>query len=338
MSDGWEQLQAAIAEMRTQIADVAPDAETAADGEIYISRMVAAGLSGAFLGHLHSDNGITRALPVHGGPNPDYIMQHSGIDPSRRYRLTGQLNGSERVSVGLYTLGRNGAPLIAAHRVFDASNVDANREFTLDLSPEASGPDSLTIPEGARILLCRILHRSASEPARLALKGAPLQLGAKLPMGSNDAALAQNAHMLRANVTEYLKWTEAARALPNCLGKAPPELTATIQGDADAQYFLGSFDLAEGEWLDITLPAGLTGYWSLHAYNFWYEHLATPGVDDRTAQHEGDGTVRVAVGPTKPEGAKNWIDTVGKRRGAFVCRLVGQAREFDVPDAIIRKI
>lgn len=80
-----------------------------------------------------------------------------------------------------------------------------------------------------------------------------------------------------------MKWIKAARDLPNRLDVAPSVLMDTMVGDADTQYLLGGFDVAEGEWLEVILPAGLTGYWSLHAYNFWYEQLITPGVHDRNA-------------------------------------------------------
>ena len=109
MSSGWQALNGVIAEARALIAAEAPDAAIAAEGEAYLVRMTAAALASATLGHLFTEGGLTRALPVHGGPNPDYVMRHARIDPTRRYRLTGRLNGSERVGIGIYRLGANGA-------------------------------------------------------------------------------------------------------------------------------------------------------------------------------------------------------------------------------------
>ena len=133
-----------------------------------------------------------------------------------------------------------------------------------------------------------------------------------------------------------MTWVKAARALPNRLDQAPPELADTVIGDADTQYFLGGYDLAEGEWLEVTMPAGLSGYWSLHAYNFWYEHLVTPGVHDRNASAEADGTVRIGVGPDVPADIPNRIDTLGRRKGAFVCRIVGHGSAISVPRTRVR--
>lgn len=331
MSGGWQTLNAAITEVRGLIAAQAPDPEIAAEGEAYIARVVTAALSTAVMGHRHLEGGLATALPVHGGPNPDYIMRHAQISPDSRYRLEGRLNGSERVGVGLYTIGPNGAPQIAGYTAFDSRNCGSDGAFSLDIAADAEGGGTLAISPNVRLLMVRVLHRDNMPPARLELVGAPLQRGPTLVGGSNEAALTFAAHMVRSNVTEYLKWMEAARNLPNRLAEAPPELAATVVGDADTQYFLGGFDLGDGEWLEVTLPAGLSGYWSLHAYNFWYEHLVTLGVHDRNAVASEDGLIRIAVGPDLSSDAINRLDTLGRRRGALLCRIVSNETKIQVP-------
>lgn len=319
----WDALNAAMAEARALVAAEAPDAATAADGEAYVSRVVTAALATAFMGHRLTQNGLAMPLPVYGGPNPDYIMRHAAIGAAGRYRLEGRLNGSERIGVGLYTLGRNGAPLIAAYTAIDRDSCDADGSFAIDMGAGLSAPGTLAIPDGARIMMVRVLHRDGSPPAHLNFTGGAAQRGPTLVTGGNDGALAFAANTVRANVAEYMKWIAAARDLPNRFAAAPSELAETVVGDADTQYFLGGFDLAEGQRLEVVMPAGLTGYWSLHAYNYWYEHLVTPGVHDRNAVPSADGTVIITVGPDTPANAPNRIDTVGRRRGAFVCRIVG---------------
>lgn len=338
MSGGWELLNAAIAEVRGLVAAEAPDPATAAEGEAYVTRVTTAGLATACMGHRLMQGGLAMALPVYGGPNPDYIMRHAAIDAGGSYRLEGQLNGSERVGIGLYTIGPNGAPLIAGYTAFDRTNCAPDGAFALDLAGDASGPGAMAIPPGARILMIRVLHRDGSPPAYLDFSGAPPLQGPTLVTGSNDGALGFVAHSLRANIAEYMKWVAAARNLPNRLAEAPEELAATVVGDADTRYLLGGFDLAEGEWLEVILPAGLTGYWSLHAYNYWYEHLVTPGVHDRNAVPEADGTIRIAVGPDAPAGAVNRIDTLGRRKGAFVCRILGHAAAIEAPRCQVRSV
>lgn len=328
MIAGWEALEGALAHVRAEIADEASDAVTRAEGEAYVARVVAAGLANATLGHLFQADGLSRALPVHGGPNPDYIMRHAPVDPQGRYRLEGRLLGSERVGVGLYRFDANGAPLIEGYTAFEPHTCPADGSFALDITADARGPGTLTLTPAARVLLIRVLHRDPlAEPARLRLTGGapvPGQVGGlALTTGSADGALAFVARSMESSIREYLKWTRAARALANRLDLAPPELTATVQGDADTRYFLGGFDLAEGEWLEVTMPPALPGYWSLHAYNIWYEPLQTPGAHDRNAVADADGQIRIAVGPGAPAGARNRIDTLGRHKGAFVCRIIG---------------
>jgi hypothetical protein len=336
MSAGWDALNEAIAEARALVAADAPDAETAAEGEAYVTRMVTAGLTGAVMGHHLREGGLARALPVYGGPNPHYIMRSAGIDPTRRYRVEGRLNGSERVGIGLYAIGPNGAPQIAGYTAFDRTNCPEDGSFSLDIAGDAAGPGGLAVPDNARILLFRTLHRDDNgAPARYALIGGEEPRGPTLIGGSNDAALAFVAKSLRDNVHEYRKWMIAARDLPNRLDAAPPALAETVIGDADTQYFLGGFDLAEGEWLEVIMPPTDAPYWALHGYNYWYEHLQTPGVHDRNAVADSDGFVRIAVGPERPSGARNWIDTVGRRKGAFVCRFVGASGDVERPDTYV---
>ena len=327
MSAGWQTLATAVADAEALIAAAAPDPEVAAEAGAYVSRIVAAGLGGAVLGHLLREDGLSCALPCHGGPNPDYLMRHAPVDPAGRYRLTGKLEGSERVGIGLYGFGANGTLVDAGYAAFDRTNCADDGSFALDIGAGAEGPGTLVLQPHARILLIRILHRAeAHSAARLSLAGGPATTGLSLMAGSNDGALAFVAGSLGNTVREYLKWTAAARELANRLDIAPPHLAETVQGDPDTQYFLGGFDLQPGEWLEVTMPAGLPGYWSLHGYNFWFEHLQTPGVHDRNARPGPDGRIRIAIGPNLPDGLPNRIDTLGRHRGALICRIIGASR------------
>lgn len=324
----WEALHAAVAEGRAAVMAAAPDAATAAEGEAYVARVAAAALGGAVLGHLFRADGLSQPLPCQGGPNPDYLMRFAPVDPAGHYRFEGRFNGSERVAVGLYAHGAQGGLVPTGHVAFEAGSCAADGSFALDLGRDlALSPDT-------RMLLIRVLHRDpAAAPATLRLTGAPPQAGLALATGTADGALAFVARSLAGNLREYLKWSAAARDLANRLAPAPADLAAAVQGEADTSYYLGGFDLAPGEWLEVTMPQGLAGYWSLHAYNYWYEHLQTTGVHDRNARLDEDGLVRIAVGPELPEAAPNRIDTLGRRRGAFICRIIGAS---DCPSAVVR--
>lgn len=322
MTSGWEELEAAAAEARGLVAAKAPDAETAAEGQAYVARVVAAGLSGALLGHHLRSAGLSRALPVYGGPNPDYILLHAQVDPAERYRLEGRLNGSERVAAGLYAPNPGGPPRLTGYAAFGPAECDDEGRFALELAAGAEGSGALALTSSSRILLVRVLHRNDGPPADVRLTGGAAAVAPALPPGEPDAALRRVASAVRDAVHAYLPWTAAARSLANTLAPAPAELTEAVQGDPDTVYLLGGFDLEADEWLEVTAPGG-DGYWSLHAYSYWFEHLQTPGAHDRNAAPDAAGGVLIAVGPRRPEGVPNWIDTAGRRRGALIFRMIG---------------
>lgn len=336
-SSGWQAVNAAIAKAQAQVAAAAPDEATAAEGEAYVMRMLTTCLSDAFLGHLMTENGLTRALPTRGGPNPDYRMSHSGLDPSRRYRLEGKLNDSERVGVGIYSFGAGGSADLSAYATFDTSSVDADGRFAVNIAAEAQGPGTLPILPGARIVMMRTLHRDENrEPARLTLRGGPAIRELALAQGSTDGALGQVAHGLATHIPTFLEWSAVTSAAVNGFHAEAPTMAQGVQGDPDTIYFLGSYNLAEGEWLEVTMPAGIPGYWSLHAYNYWCESLPRAGVGDNSCVAETDGSIRIAVGPDAPGDAPNRIDTLGRKRGALICRFIG-ATSVTVPDTAVRR-
>jgi hypothetical protein len=314
MSDaGWQALSEAIATARAEIAEAAPDAEAAAEGEAYVARVLSSQLAGAVLGHLLSEDGLARALPTHGGPNPDYRMHHTGVTMDSRLRLKGQLNASERVGVGLYRFDATGTAFEVGYQAFDS-------DFTLDIAPEGD----LAITPEARALLIRTLHRAPGEPAaRLAIEGAAGPGNLALTGGSIDATLGFVARGLVATIRQFLEWTRVTSACPNAFAPAPEHLAAAVQGDPDTAYYLGYYQLGDGEWLEATMPAGIAGYWSVHAYNHWTENLQTQGAHDRNARADADGRIRLAIGPDLPADLPNRIDTAGRKRGMLICRVIG---------------
>lgn len=336
--EAWSKLAAAAAAARAEVLAAAPDAETAAEGEAYIARVVAASLGATVLGHLFAAGNLGRALPTYGGPNPDYIMQHAGIDPALPYRLEGRLNGSERVGVGLYAVGTRGETIERGYTAFDSSNCAPDGSFTLALSPDGSVPGSFAIPPDVRILLMRTLHRnSGAQAAQLLLRGGTQLQGLSLVTGTPEGALGRAAGNITNSVHQFLAWTQATSANPNRLAAPPPGLAEQVQGDRDTQYYLGYYLLEQGEWLEVTIPGNLPGYWSLHAYNHWCEGLQTQGAHDRNAKPDGDGRIRVRVGPNVPEGLANRIDTLRRRRGVLICRIIGGRPGGLPPTAMVQR-
>ena len=209
----WDELHQAIAEARSAIAAQAPDPAVAAEGEAYVARVLAAGLGGSVLGHLFQQDGLSRALPCYGGPNPDYIMRFAPVDANGHYRLDGRLNGSERVGVGLYSYGPNGAPLAAGYVAFDPANCAADGSFAIDLDGGEGGGAGLRIQPGTRVMLVRVLHRDpGSEPASLRFTGGAPQQGDDVRVQPELVRAAKRAGRLRPD------WSVPDR----CSGRTSP--------------------------------------------------------------------------------------------------------------------
>lgn len=320
----WDAVNAAVATARAEVAAAAPDAATAAEGEAYVMRILTTCLSDAFLGHLMTEGGLSRALPTRGGPNPDYRMAFAPLDPARRYRLEGWLRDSERVGIGNYSFGPGGSADISAYAAFDGGSVGEDGHFALDVAADVEGPGSLPIRPGARSIMVRVLHREPTgEPARLVLTGGPPVRDLTLAQGSTEAALGQVAAALLGSIRTFLEWSAVTSAAANGFHAETPQMTQGVQGDPDTIYYLGSYSLAEGERLEVIIPAGIPGYWSLHAYNHWCESLPGAGTGDNACIAEADGSIRIAIGPAGWGDGPNRIDTLGRRRGALIFRAIG---------------
>ena len=333
---GWEAVNAALAAARAEVLAAAPDSAIAAEGETYVMRVLSACLNDAFLSHLFNESGLARVLPVRGGPNPDYKMAVAPLDQTRRYRLDGWLNNSERVGAGIYSFGPGGSANISSYLAIDRDSVESGGRFSVDIATDAQGPRALAIRPDARALMIRILHRDpCGAPARLVLTGGPPFSDLTLVQGTADAALRQVAQTLLRSIRIFLEWSAVTSAAVNRFHAETPSMAQTVQGDPDTIYFLASFNLKHGEWLEVTMPAGIPGYWSLHAYNYWCESLPGAGVGDNSCIAEADGTIRIDVGPTAGGDAPNRVDTQGRERGALICRFIG-ATQVTVPATVVR--
>ena len=332
----WDALQETIATARTELMAAAPDAASAAEADAYFMRLMTAGLDDVFLGHLRSENGLTRALPTRGAPNPDYVMWHAGVDPTRHYRLEGCLHDSERVGVGLYSISPTGVALLAGYAAFDRVTTGKDGRFVLHIGADAKGKGALTLPPTARVILVRVLHRAPGRSCSLALEGGAVQPKFNSAHGHCEEALARAAQSALRAVRLFMQWSRVTSASPNRILAAPASMADEVQGDPDTNYGLGYYELGAGEWLEALIPEGLNGYWSLHAYNHWCESLPGAGAHDLNAVPDPDGRIRVRIGPAVPPGLANRIDTLGRRRGALVFRAIG-ATTTQLPQTTLQR-
>lgn len=333
---GWNALQAAITTARTELIAAALDEESATDADAYLMRVVSANLADGFLNHLLAADGFMKVLPTRGGPNPDYLISHAAIDPSRRYRLEGWLHDSERVGIGLYSFTAEGVALLTDYAAFTRRNVDSEGYFALELAADATGTGTLQLTPGCRALIMRTLHRAVhGHPARLSLNGGPQSSRCTPAHGTTERTLMHVATMTLRSIRQFIRWSQLNSATPNRFTPPPPHMADEVQGDPDTHYSLGRYDLRDNEWLEVEIPQGARSYWSLHAYNHWCEYLPGATAHDLNTTADGDGLVRVHIGPTLPADVSNRIDTLGRRRGVLIFRTLG-ATEQSLPRTAVR--
>ncbi len=329
-------LASAVAAARSELLAAAPDSASAAEAETYLMRVMTGCLNDAFLSHLLTTSGLTRALPTKGAPNPDYLVYHAGIDATRCYQLTGSLNESERVGVGLYSFTAAGMAVLAGYASFDRTSVGADGHFALKLAADAVGSGKLPITPACRVVIVRILHRDPQgSPCALTLTGG-VQRNLANATGAVESALSQAGQATLRGVKQFIEWSRQTSANPNRFILPPPGMAAEVQGDPDTVYGLGYYHLAAGEWLEASIPPQLTGYWSLHAYNHWCESLPGTGIHDRNATRDPDGRIRVHIGPTLPQAISNRIDTMARQRGVLIFRAIG-APDMQLPRVHVRQ-
>jgi len=333
---GWNALQGAIATARGELAAAAPDKETAAEADAYVMRVLTANFTDGFLNHLLTADGLMRALPTKGGPNPDYIMTHAAIDPTRRYSIEGHLHDSERVGVGLYSVTANGALSLEGYAAFERSDVNPDGHFNLGISADAQGDGTLRLTPSCRVLLVRILTRnSQGRPARIALTGASQSPTFQPAQDSCERTLMLIAQTTLRAIRQYIRWSQLNAATPNRFTAPPPEMADEVQGDPDTHYCLGRYDLAAGQWLEVQIPQVACRYWSLHAYNHWCEYLPGASAHDLNAIADDDGFIRVHIGPSLAPTLPNRVDTLGRHRGVLIFRTIG-ASELQPPYAKLK--
>lgn len=336
-ADGWGAFNTVMATARKELISAAPDADSRIEAEAYLMRVMTQSLNDAFLNHLLTEKGLSRALPTKGGPNPQYIIFHAAIDATRRYRLHGQLNDSERVGAGLYAFTSTGAALLTSYAAFDSAKSESGGNFVLDIAADATGPGALTIKPGARVLMIRVLHRNPlGRSCSLALEGGNAANDLALAGGTTEKALAQAGNSTLRAVRQFLQWSHLTSASPNRFTSPPPNIAEETQGDPDTTYILGYYDLHEGEYLEALLTAPSNGYWSLQAYNHWCEALPNASVDDRTSVIDDDNMIRISIGPNLSPAVANRLDTLGRYRGVLILRYIGEA-EMIIPQTTVRR-
>ncbi len=205
-------------------------------------------------------------------------------------------------------------------------------------APTPTGPNWLeNPPDGSRILVRQIYSEWAdAAPGEVHIDRLGHEGDAKpAPTGADMAGRLRRA---AANLVPHVRiWPEMVRVgYVERLGAnrlSPPFDPGTLGGVPGRWMASGSFDLEPDDALIVTTwPAG-GDYQGIQLADLWFSSLEyanrQTSLTGDQARLDDDGAYRFVVSATDP-GVPNWLDTMGRRRGAILLRYDGTGRSaFD---------
>jgi hypothetical protein len=263
-----------------------------------------------------------------GGPNPDGEYDLCAITPGRAYRVTGDRGTVTylgfQVMAGVGLTPRRQAAYVGDHDL--RLDADGRFELTLSTTDPGDGSQWVPVPDDASAIVVRqyVADRTREE---LATYDVALLGEAGPPKELDDATMAEQLTALGWTAVKLM--TLHRSVMPELLER--PNLLVTAQAaelgsentTPDNLYMLGTFDLQDGQALQLDVTPPESRYWSVTLENIWHECLEPfRRRSSMTLAHvtpRADGTVRLVVSGTDP-GVPNWLDTGGRRRGFVTLR------------------
>ena len=323
------------------------DEQTRAEGLRFLVRLIRIGFENTFeIGDPRHPGLLPMidAQKVHEGVTADARYHHAFLDGRATHRIRGTRGGAPLMEVSVYT-GKAGIhPL--SHQLGALTEreiaVDDEGRLEIVLAPEppaaSSGRSWIRTDAQTRYLMVREYAHdwSGVEPARLALSRDDAATRPPLTLDEITGGLASTAEFvaraaeLWAGISDY--W--AGSVVNRFALQQQVDQRTDIGAPIGHQFSCGWLSLEPDEALVARFRPQSVPYWSLGVANYWYETIGfgepASEINNRGAETESDGSVRVVLGPHAPRGP-NWIDTRGHCTGTLIFRW---SRSVDPPPAI----
>ena len=305
------------------------DAPDRAEGIAHLADQVSCWLGWA-VGHsdttapfFHRSNDLVTQW---GGPNQDNAYHHARIDPSRRYRIRGQMNSCEQFALTLRA-GFMHMPIWGTKAAVSSHERGIQRgdSFELLLGGDGSDPDWLQIPPEVTTVSLReyYLDWEPVEPAVFTIEcldrvDPPGRVTAEHVASQIEAALDQIENSI-VYWNDYMH-EHRAKGVDNELS-LPMKLA---KGLGAARYAFCFWNLAPGEALLVDSDVPDARYWNLQLATLsWFEQVdpvhRISSINQRQAHIGSDGRVRMVLAHEDP-GVPNWLDTGGRTEGLMTYR------------------
>lgn len=272
-----------------------------------------------------------------GGDNPDQRYLIARLVGGETYRIWGTLGGARRLDVQIYA----GDPYIAGSGGRSASFLNFEQitfgddgSFEILASPEPPASDEpartwLENPaDSTRILVRQVFSDWEHElPGEVHIDRAGREGVLKPALTADD--LAARLRAAAVDLRQHVEvWPEMVRngylQAPNAL--FPPMDPSTLGGVAGRWMSGGSWDLATDEALVVRTWPASGNYQGIQLADLWFSSLEyanrQTSLSTDQAHPSADGSYWFVIAGRDP-GVANWLDTMGRRRGAILLRYDG---------------
>lgn len=268
-----------------------------------------------------------------GMDNPDNVYLAAPATGECTYRISGTRGTVHYLGFGAQAGGYGRTASLRTTGYLEANDLEMDSDGNFEIIASRERPSGvanwLRTTEDTSLIQVRQtrVHHADEVLAQVRIEridgpSAPTSLDAK----RIDKSLTEAAMFVQGASAMFASWTEGFRTAPNTLPRFPPETALAAGGDPNIAYHHGWFELAVDEALVVDLDPPECDFWNFQLANYWMESLDyryfPVHLNQGTAYHEDDGTVRIVVAGSDP-GVPNWMDTCGHAHGTMCVRWVG---------------
>jgi hypothetical protein len=263
-----------------------------------------------------------------GQDNPDNIYRIAALDPSFRYRISGQFAGAHPCEFSISALPAQIGDGTVGGTVgmISASEIDVDAigrfEIIADASPNEGRRNHLPIA-GARTLQARdtLADWQVERPVALNIERID---GPTTDDFDADKAAARMGY-LSATISRYFrKVVQHGMCEVAPVNSLPPLMSSAARGGLLSQAAtLGCYQVAPDEALIVTVDLLGARYLGVQIVDRWMVshdyRRATSCLNHLQAQADSDGRIRYVISINDP-GVHNWLDGSGAGAGAILLR------------------
>lgn len=267
------------------------------------------------------------------GDSPAQIYDSCPVSSRYEYEVTGSLAETALIELTVYSgdfSGSNSRPRRLVSSLTDEElQFSTDGDFVIQLSKDASGPNTLTLDDDSTALSVRRYLRDPRRDKPRPLTVRRVGAGPERPILSTDAlrnGMIRAAEFAAHNATIWARWVDAARdSKTNVL--VPMRDSGDIFTPRGHRYLDGYWSIAENRALTIAFTPPDGAYWSFVPMNFWMEsfewrfgnRVYATSLDTEPGP---DGVVRLVMSASDPCLDHHlWIDTDGHLEGVMALRF-----------------